>query len=86
MSVNSGKLHLNPEHKAFVKDLTNVIVSYTPVSGVVDTVKFSHKWFGKRRVGHRIAKQIKRHNRRSYIKSRGRRVAGKRRRSGGNAA
>lgn len=81
MDVNSGRLHLNPEHRAFVKDLTAVIVSYTPVSGVVDTVRFSHKWFGKRKVGHRIAKRIKRRNRRSYIKGRGRRIAGKRRRS-----
>jgi len=84
MNVNSGKLHLNPEHKAFVKDLATVMVSYTPVSGVVDTVKFSHKWFGKRKVGHRIAKQIKRRNRRSYIKGRGRRIAGKHRRSAKN--
>ncbi len=86
MNINSGKLRLNPEQKAFVKDLSTVVISYTPVSGVVDTVKFGHKWFGKRRVGHRIARQIKRQNRRSYIKSRGRRVAGRRRRSKGNAA
>jgi hypothetical protein len=84
MDVNSGNFHLNPEHRAFVKDLTAVIVSYTPVSGVVDTVRFGHKWFGKRKVGHRIAKQIKRRNRRSYIKGRGRRIASKRRRSAKN--
>ncbi len=75
MSINDARIHLNPEHKAFVKDLATVLVSYTPVSGVFDTVKFSHKWFGKRRVGQRMAKRIRKSNRRSYIKARGRRAA-----------
>jgi hypothetical protein len=74
MEMDSNKLHLSPEHKAFFKDLTNVIISYTPVSGVVDTIKFSHKWFGKRKVAHRIASYVKTRNRRNYIKSRSKKI------------
>lgn len=86
MSANSIKLHMSPEHIAFFKDLGAVVVSYTPASGVVDTIKFGHKWLGKRKAGHRIAKYIKKRSRRIYIKSRGKRIAGKRRRPSGNAS
>ena len=85
MTIYSDKLRLTPEHKAFVKDLATVIVSYTPVSGVFDTMKFGHKWFGKRQLGHRIAKQIKKRERKSYIKGKGRKIVRRRRRVSGTA-
>lgn len=67
---NSAKFRFGTEHKEFLKDLTNVIISYTPLSGIADTLKFSHKWFGKKRVGHRVARYVKEQDRRNYIKKR----------------
>jgi hypothetical protein len=77
--LDASKLRLNPEHKEFARDLTNVIISYTPISGLFDTLKFSHKWFGKRRVGHRIHRHLSVQGRRMYIKSRSRKIIGKHR-------
>jgi hypothetical protein len=82
MDAYSSKLRLNPEHKAFIKDLTNVLISYTPISGIFDTVKFSHKWIGTRRIAHRVATHIMVESRRSFIKSHSRKISEKYRRLG----
>lgn len=74
MGTYEGKLRLGREHKAFLKDLTNVVISYTPLSGLVDTVKFSHKWLGKRKVHSRIHKYMLKRERRNHIKTRGRMI------------
>jgi hypothetical protein len=73
MSIGS-KSRLNAEHKAFLKDLTNVLISYTPFSGIVDTIKFSHKWFGKKRTAHRFASYVITQDRKNHIKSRSRKI------------
>ncbi len=62
------------EHKAFIKDLTYVVISYTPASGIVDTIKFSHKWFGKKRSIRRTIKHVRVLNRKSFIKNRSRKI------------
>ena len=80
MDSDIVKLKLNPEYKEFFKDLSNVVISYTPVSGFFDTLKFSHKWFGKRKVAHRIHAHVQRTSRRSYIKSRSKRAVSRRKR------
>lgn len=67
-------LGLSSEHRAFFIDLISVIISYTPVSGVTDTIKFSHKWFGKKRSIRRTIKYIKKVNRKKYIKKRNRKI------------
>jgi hypothetical protein len=80
MNTHADKLRLKTEHKEFVKDLTNVIISYTPISGISDTLKFTHKWFGKKRVGHRVARFMKVRERKNYIKSRTKRIIASQRR------
>jgi hypothetical protein len=76
MDAYSYKLHLASEHVEFVKDVTNVIISYTPVSGIIDTVRFGQKWLRKKRMAHRVARYMAESDRRNFIKSRGRRITG----------
>ena len=42
MAIKDFKIH--DEHKEVGKDLLSVAISYTPLSGIVDTVRFMHKW------------------------------------------
>jgi hypothetical protein len=62
------------EHKEFVMDVGNVIISYTPISGVLATIKFSQKWFSEKKVPHRVARYIHESDRKSFIKTRSRRI------------
>jgi hypothetical protein len=74
MDIYSARFRLGSEHKEFVKDVTNVIISYTPLSGVRDTIKFGQKWISEKRMADRVARYIERNDRKSFIKSRGRRI------------
>ena len=56
--MNRQKLKLGHEHKEVLNDLKNVIISYTPISGFIDTAKFLNKWLFRRRVAHRIGRKI----------------------------
>jgi hypothetical protein len=49
---------INEEHKEAGKDFINVVISYTPLSGIIDTIRFIHKWLFKKQAGQRIAKHI----------------------------
>jgi hypothetical protein len=69
-----GGFRLASEHKELVTDITNVIISYTPLSGVRDTIKFGQKWLSEKKGPHRVAKYIQQSDRKSFIKSRGRRL------------
>lgn len=69
-----GGFRLASEHKELVTDITNVIISYTPLSGVRDTIKFGQKWLRAKRGPQRVAMYIQESDRRSFIKSRGRRL------------
>ncbi|MCL5423777.1 MAG: hypothetical protein M1385_01690 [Candidatus Marsarchaeota archaeon] len=77
MGLDTSRMRLSSEHKAFVRDLTGVVISYTPISGVIDTVKFSHKWFGHRKLIQRTVRHVKVQMRRNYIKSKSRKIMGK---------
>jgi hypothetical protein len=35
--------------RELMKDIIKIIISFTPVSGFVDSLKFVHKWFIKRK-------------------------------------
>ena len=70
----SSKLHFGTEHREFVRDVTNVLISYTPVSGIFDTIKFGKKWLHKKRMAHRVARYLQRTDRRNFIKARSRRI------------
>ncbi|MFI5412462.1 MAG: hypothetical protein ACHQX1_01065 [Candidatus Micrarchaeales archaeon] len=72
--IVSLHLGLSAEHRAFIRDLMGVIISYTPVSGITDTIKFSHKWFGKKRSIRRTIKYMKNVNRKTYIKKRNKKI------------
>lgn len=76
MDMYGNKLRLSNEHKSFIKDLAIVVISYTPVSGIFDTIRFSHKWFGKKRSIRRTIRYMKNNNRRNYIKSRSMKIKG----------
>ena len=77
MSIDTGRIRLSSEHKAFVRDLTGVVISYTPISGVIDTVRFGHKWFGHRKLIQRTIRHMKIQMRRNYIKSKSRKITSK---------
>lgn len=66
--MNGQKESLGEEHKEFFRDLSNVIISYTPISGVIDTVKFMHKWVVKKDSPRRIVHHIKRKGKRLKLK------------------
>ena len=69
-----ARFHFNSEHMELVKDVTWVIISYTPLSGVKDTIKFGQKWLYKKRGPHRLAKYMQDNDRKNFIKARGRRL------------
>lgn len=70
MNLNSRKYNLDEEHKEMGKDILSVIISYTPLSGILDTGKFLHKWVIRRRGVHRLARSVGRYRRRLRLKSR----------------
>jgi hypothetical protein len=74
MDMRKYRVHLSSEHKALIKDLTSMMIGYTPAAGIVDTIKFGNKWFGKRKVAHRTIQYIKDRNRKNSIKKRGRKI------------
>lgn len=74
MDAYSSKLHFSAEHKEFAKDLAWVLINYTPISGVIHTIKFGKKWLGEKRMPHRVASYIAENDRRSFIKARSRRI------------
>ncbi len=58
----------------FAVDVAKVIISYTPIVGVVDTIKFGEKWISKKRIHTRIARYMQESDRRNFIKARGRKI------------
>jgi hypothetical protein len=74
MDTYGAKLHLNAEHKEFVKDVTNILIGYTPISGMVGMITFGEKWINKKKVPHRFAKYVHKNDRKNFIKSRSRRL------------
>jgi hypothetical protein len=81
MDMNNNKLHFGAEHREFVKDVTGVIISYTPISGVVDTIRFGQKWLNKKKMPRRFASYVQKNERKSFIKSRSRRIRATRKKS-----
>jgi hypothetical protein len=73
MDLNK-KYSLDQEHKEMGKDVISVIISYTPISGIIDTAKFFHKWIFKKKGVDRIAHKVRRHNRRFKLKFRNNRI------------
>jgi hypothetical protein len=74
MDVYRNKLHLSSEHKEFAKDVTNMVIGYTPISGVIATINFGQKWLSKKRMPHRIARYMEKKERKNFIKTRSRRI------------
>ena len=62
MEKNGKKYNINKEHEEIGKDLFNVIISYTPLSGFIDTAKFVHKWTVKKKGVHRLARHVGKYN------------------------
>lgn len=56
--MKKSKISLKYEQKEFLHDVKNVIISYTPLSGIFDTLKFLNKWLIKRRHVHRFGKKV----------------------------
>ena len=52
------KIHIKHEHREVLNDLKNVVISYTPVSGIIDTAKFLNKWLFKRRKIHKVSRHL----------------------------
>jgi hypothetical protein len=61
MDASSKKYNLNKEHEEIGKDIINVLISYTPLSGFMDTAKFVHKWAVKKKGVKRIARHVGKH-------------------------
>ncbi len=51
--------------------MAKVAISYTPVSGIIDTLHFLHKWIFKRRIVHRTISRVK-NERTTRLRSRAR--------------
>jgi hypothetical protein len=58
------------EYEEIGKDIINVILSYTPLSGFLDTAKFVHKWGVKKKGVKRIARHVEKHRKRIADKKR----------------
>lgn len=82
MDIYNGRLRLNSEHKEFARDITNVIISYTPVSGIIDTIRFGSKWFHKRKMHSRVSNYLKERERRNHRKAKSRKIRDSYRRIG----
>jgi len=67
-------IRFNAEHKEFAKDLAWVVINYTPLSGIIYTVKFGKKWLADKRMPHRVATYMADIDRKSFIKSRSKRI------------
>ena len=67
--MSSRRLRLHAEHKEVGKDLLSVLISYTPISGIVDTAKFFHKWVYKKNSFNRMARYIDKKNRKLQLKA-----------------
>jgi len=74
MGIYGGKLRLGSEHKELLKDVAWVVINYTPVSGVIHTIKFGQKWLYSKKGPHRVATYLAESDRRSFIKTRSRRI------------
>ena len=74
MDTYNTRFRLGSEHVEFVTDVTKVIINYTPLSGVLETIRFGQKWINKKRVAHRVARYLHESDRKSFIKARGRRI------------
>jgi hypothetical protein len=70
MNEISGKDKFKKEYEEIGKDIINVILSYTPLSGFVDTAKFVHKWGVKKKGVKRIVRQVEKHRKRIANKKR----------------
>jgi hypothetical protein len=54
------KFNVKYEHREFLNDLKNVVISYTPLSGLFDTAKFLNKWILKKRKVHKLGRHMNR--------------------------
>lgn len=68
INLDGARIKLNDEQKEVGRDVVNVIISYTPLSGIFDTAKFVHKWLYKRRVVQRMSSSIRRWRKRARMK------------------
>ncbi|MGI0100211.1 MAG: hypothetical protein ACREBH_00590 [Candidatus Micrarchaeaceae archaeon] len=68
--MDEHKHTFRKELKEFFKDLGNVVISYTPVSGFIDTFRFMHKWIVKKDTSRRLVHHIKRHKKKMQLKHR----------------
>ncbi len=51
---------LKYEQREALNDVKNLVISYTPISGFIDTAKFINKWFFRRKVTHRLGRKMNR--------------------------
>lgn len=46
------------EHRELLNDVKNVVISYTPLSGIFDTLKFLNKWLFRRKKIYGLSKNV----------------------------
>lgn len=56
--MRKSKINLKYEHKELLHDVKNVVISYTPISGIYDTFKFLNKWLIQRKKMHRFGRKV----------------------------
>ena len=66
--MGGSKFNFRYEHVEFLNDLKNVVISYTPLSGILDTLKFLNKWLLKRKKANRVVSKINRRYRMFRLK------------------
>ncbi|MGD0728644.1 MAG: hypothetical protein ABR981_01045 [Candidatus Micrarchaeaceae archaeon] len=52
------KFNIKYEHREVLNDVKNVIISYTPLSGIYDTAKFFNKWLFKKKKINKVSNHI----------------------------
>ena len=56
--MSRNRFNFRYEHRELLNDVKNVVISYTPLSGIFDTLKFLNKWLFKRKKMSRVGRQI----------------------------
>jgi ABC-type Fe3+-hydroxamate transport system substrate-binding protein len=56
--MSRNRFNFKYEHRELLNDIKNVVISYTPVSGIFDTLKFLNKWLFKRKKVHKLGNGI----------------------------
>ncbi len=70
----STRMHFGAEHREFAMDMVWLVINYTPLTGVIYTLKFGQKWLHEKRMPHRVARYLERNDRKNFIKTRSRRI------------